>query len=57
MATRKSIRAVPTDILDFRARVVVTPTGARIVPEELSDVSETADDHPHEDHVPPAATL
>ena len=45
-------RAVPTDILHFLARVVVTPTDAPYRPRVVERREETADDQVHADHGP-----
>jgi hypothetical protein len=51
-------RAVPTDIiLNFSARVVVTPTNAPHRPRGIERRERTADDHRHDDHAPSATTL
>ena len=48
---------VPTDILRFAARVVVTPADAPPRPRGIEGREETADDHVHADHGPFAAAL
>src|SRR5712691_6583325 len=50
-------RAVPTDILHFRARVVVTPEDAPHRPRGVEQRKGRADDHFHADHGPLAAAL
>src|SRR5713101_5449902 len=49
--------AVPTDILHFPARVVVTPADAALRPRGVERREGTADDHFDADHGPPAAAL
>src|SRR6266849_10717910 len=49
--------AVPTDILHFPARVVVTPADAPHRPQGAAQREGTADDHFHADHDPHAAAL
>ena len=63
IATLDTSRAACTEILHFPARVLVIEAdhlmsaSACTVLEELSDVSEVVDDHPHDHHGAPSAAL
>ena len=57
VVTATDARALPTDISDFLRELSSRRPTPRIVPEEVERRERTADDHSHEDHVSPAATL